>query len=118
MGYALWHDPRGLCGWWPAARAGLGLLLRPHPISVLGARKRTRAHVLGIARDGGLDAGSEIAVALDEFGHSRREPEHVLEHQDLAIAGGARADADGRDRDLLGDTAPERLGHGLNHHRE
>src|SRR6185436_7660822 len=109
-GYALWHDRH---------RAhGSGLPLRPHLVSVLRAWKCACAHLLGIACDGGLDTRPEIAVALDEFGHPRREAQHVLQHQDLAIAGRARADADGRDRDLLRDTSSELFVQRLHHHRE
>ena len=56
--------------------------------------------------------------ALDEFRHARRQAEHVFEHQNLAVAGGAGADADGGDRDLRGDAAAERLGDGFEHQRE
>ena len=64
------------------------------------ARERARAHLRGIVGDRLLDARARVAVALDEFRHPRRQAEHVLQHQDLAVAGGACADADGRDRHL------------------
>jgi len=57
------------------------------------------ADVGRVGRHRGLDGGTEFAIALDEFRHPRREPEHVLEHEDLAVAGHAAADADGRDLD-------------------
>ena len=78
-------------------------------IDVVGAREGARADLAGIFRHGLADRGAEIGVALDEFRHPRGEPEHVLEHQDLAIAGDASADADGRDFDGSRDAASERL---------
>src|SRR5205085_1712809 len=60
----------------------------------------------------------KIAVAANELWNSRRQSQHVLKHEDLAIAGDARADADGRDRNLLGDPPPKRLGDRLDHHRK
>ena len=65
---------------------------------MLGAGEGTGADVGGIGRHRALDGGAEFAVALDEFRHPRREHEHVLEHQDLAVAGRAAADPDGGDR--------------------
>src|ERR1700732_4722901 len=85
--------------------AGTGSLLLAHPVDVVGTGKGAGTDFLGIALDRPFDRGPELAEALDEFRHPRRQPEHVLEHQNLAVAGHAGADADGRDRDLLGDTA-------------
>jgi len=59
---------------------------------MLGAGKGPRAHLGGIACNGGFDGRTEIAVALDEFWHARRKPEHVLQNENLAVAGDASAD--------------------------
>src|SRR6202011_675899 len=66
----------------------------------------------------GFDRMSELSVAPHEFRHPGREPEHVLEHQDLAVAGNAAADADRWDRNGSGDAPGERLGNGLDDDRE
>src|ERR1700722_12668805 len=78
-----------------------------------GTGKTPRPYLLRIAFHRLLDRGSEIAEAFDEFRHARRKSEHVLEHKDLPIAGGAGADADGRNIDLGRDAAAERLGNGF-----
>src|ERR1700681_941500 len=91
-------------------KASTGSLLLAHPVDVVGTGKCAGADFLGIALDRPLDRRPELAEALDEFRHPRRQPEHVLKHEDLAVAGDAGADADGGDRDLFGDAAPERLG--------
>src|SRR5688572_607972 len=51
-----------------------------HRIGMLGGGKAALAHIGGVITDRLLDAGAEIAVALDEFRHPRREPKHILEH--------------------------------------
>jgi len=45
-----------------------------------------------------FDTRAKRAIALDELWNARRKPEHVLEHQNLSIAGNAGSDTDGRDR--------------------
>src|ERR1700722_2430944 len=102
----------------PWLEASTGSLLLAHPVDVVGARKGSGADFLGIALDRPFDRGPEFAEPLDEFRHPRRQPEHVLEHEDLAVAGHAGADADGGDRDLFGDAPPERLGDRFEHHGE
>src|SRR5262249_32975180 len=72
---------------------------------MLRAGEGPGANVRGIGRNGGLDGGTKLAIALDEFRHPRGKPEHVLEHEDLAIAGDASANADGRDFDGSRDAA-------------
>src|SRR5262249_16287409 len=64
---------------------------------MLRAGEGAGANVGGVGCNRGLDGGPKLAIALDEFRRPRGEPEHVLEHEDLAIAGHASADADGRD---------------------
>src|SRR5262245_54298181 len=85
---------------------------------MLRAGEGARADVSRVGCNRGLDGGTKLAIALDEFRHPRGEPEHVLEHQDLAIAGDASADADGRDFDGSRDAAGERLGYRLDHDRK
>src|SRR5262245_29054102 len=85
---------------------------------MLRAGEGAGADVRGVGRNRGLDGGTKLAIALDEFRHPRGQPEHVLKHQDLAIAGDASPDADGRDFDASRDAAGERLGHRLDHDRK
>src|SRR5262245_47705504 len=83
---------------------------------MLRAGEGAGANVGRVGCNRGLDGGPKLAIALDEFRHPRGEPEHVLKHEDLAVAGHASADADGWDVDASRDAAGERLGHRLNHH--
>src|SRR5262245_15199952 len=53
------------------------LALRPHRIGMVRAWKGPRADLVGIACDGPLDPRAEVPVAFDEFGHPRRQPQHV-----------------------------------------
>src|SRR5262249_61383381 len=87
-------------------------------VTMLGAGEGGGAALAGVGRNRGLDGGPKLAIALDEFGHPGGEPEHVLEHEVLAIAGDASANADGRDFDGSRDAAGERLGHRLDHDRK
>src|ERR1700735_470075 len=87
------------------ARAGFS-----HRIDVIRTRESAVPDFLRIALDRLLNRRAEIAEAFDEFRHPWRQPKHVFQHQDLAVAGHAGADADGRDRDLRRDAAPEWLG--------
>src|SRR5580693_7769563 len=97
----------GAIGGWGT---GAGSLFLTHPVDVVGTGKGAGADFLGVALDRPFDRGPELAEPFDEFRHPRRQPEHVLKHQNLAVAGYAGADADGGDRDLFGDAAPQRLG--------
>src|SRR5262249_17247237 len=89
----------------PACNRPDGLTLRPARggVGVVGGREAAGAHVLGILASGGGDIFAELAVAADEF---RREvgekAEHVIGHQDLAVARRRATDADRRDRHPLG----------------
>src|SRR5688572_3565265 len=66
-----------------------------HAEALAFARKRAGAHFGGVARDRVLDRCAGLGIALDE---GRREAgehaDHVMEHQHLAVAIGAGADAD------------------------
>src|SRR3977135_1182218 len=72
-------------------------------IDVLGCWEGARADFPGVFRHRLVDRRPEVGVALDEFGNPGREPQHVLEHQDLAVAGRARHAPYGGNRDLLGE---------------
>src|SRR5580698_8697038 len=80
----------------PWLKASTGSLLLTHPVDVVGTRKGAGADFLGIALDRPFDRGPELAEPLDEFRHPRRQPEHVLEHQNLTVAGHAGAEPLGR----------------------
>ena len=62
---------------------------------------------------------AERRVLLDE---ARQRPlaeaQQVVEHEHLAVAAGARADADRRDLELAADALRDRRGHGLEHEQE
>src|SRR5258706_12777853 len=94
------------------------LAFRLHAIDMFRAGESARAHVPGIAPDRGLDHRAEIAVAADEFRRPRRQPEHILQHEHLAIAGGTGADADGRNGDGFRDLPGQRFRPRLDHHRK
>src|SRR5216683_4644266 len=68
-----------------------------HGIDMFGRRKGARAHVVRIGLDRFIDRRTEIAVTAHEFRRLRRQPQHVLEHENLPVAGRARADPDGGD---------------------
>src|SRR5439155_613657 len=79
--------------------------------------KAAVAHVGGIAGDGVPDRRAGFRVALDEARRKAGEQaDQVMEHEDLAVAMRACADADGRDGDALGDQPRERRRHQLEHH--
>src|SRR5712671_3140877 len=65
-------------------------LLLFHGVDVVGARECAGAHVLGVARDRSLDARTDVTVTFDEFRHPWRKPEHVLQNENLPVAGDAR----------------------------
>src|SRR5262245_39766401 len=88
-----------------------------HPEALAFARKRAGSHFGGVARDRVLDRRARLGVALHEGGRETGEhPDQVVEYQHLSIAVGARADADRRDRDALGDELRERRRHQLQHY--
>src|SRR5438105_6551151 len=76
---------------------------RLHAVDVFRAREGARAHVFGIALDRRLDHRTEVAVAADEFRSSRRQSQHIFEHQDLTVAGRTGADANGGNGDCFRD---------------
>src|SRR5437667_12578785 len=56
---------------------------------MLRAGEAARPHVRRKGGRRGLDRGADLAVALDEFrGEAAEQPDHVVGHQDLAVAGG------------------------------
>src|SRR5580658_2750276 len=85
------------------------LRFRLHRVDVLRSGEAARPHLLRIGTHGGLDRRSELAIALDEFRHPRRQSQHILQHQNLSVARGTSPDTDGWDRYRLGDAAPQRL---------
>src|SRR6476646_10124253 len=94
----------------------IDLFLGPERIDMLRPGEGPGTNIGRVGRDRRLDRRAELGVALDEFRHARRQPEHILEYEDLAVASDASADADGRDLDRGGDASRERLGHRLDHH--
>src|ERR1700727_3299679 len=92
--------------------------LRLHTVNMLRSRESARTNVGRIALDRRLDHRAEIAVAADKFRGPRRQSQHVFQHQHLAVASRAGADADGRNVDRLRDLARQRLGHRFNHDRK
>src|SRR5580692_4652222 len=65
-----------------SARSALAL----HAVDMFGTRKGAGTHVGGVALDRRLDHRAEIAVTANEFRRLRRQAEHILQHQYLAIA--------------------------------
>ena len=54
--------------------------------------------VVGIPADGLAHDGAQVGVGLGEFrDEAGREPDQVMQDQDLAVTAGPGADADGRD---------------------
>jgi len=96
----------------------LGHARTSHRIDVFGTGEGARPDFLRISLHRLLDGGSQIAEALDEFRYPRGKPEHILKHEDLAVAGRAGADADRGNCDLRRDAASQRLGDRFQHHRK
>ncbi len=91
--------------------------LTPKQCSAVGKRRSRTSAAYAFADLG--DALAEFGVALDELRFEvGKQPDHVLEHQDLAVAGRRGADADGRHADDLGDMAGDRLERALDDHGE
>ncbi len=89
-----------------------------HRIDVIRAGKAARPDLFRVALDRLFDGGAEFAETLHEFRHPRRKAEHILQHKDLTVTRGIRADTDGRDCDLSGDAARQRFGDRFQHHGE
>src|SRR5690554_1359835 len=65
-------------------------------VAVRFGREQAFAHFVHVAGDGFLDAGRAVHVVLDEARRlAGEDAEHVVEHQHLAVAVRAGADADG-----------------------
>lgn len=86
-----------------------------HRIGVFVRGEDTGADVSRIGLHRSLDRISHLRVFLDKFRNPGAQAEHVLEHEDLAVAFRGGSNADGRDRDLLGDTRRKQLGERLEH---
>src|ERR671919_1176237 len=81
--------------------------------------ERARLDLVGEGPHGPGDLPAKVRVGLDELRVAAlAEPHEVVEHQDLAVAGGPRADPDRRDRDRLGHPAGHVRGDPLEHQRE
>src|SRR5579883_2621723 len=81
---------------------------------VLGGGKRAAAHRLGVGADRlehGAAAGEKVLAEFRTLAGG--DAEHVVEHQHLAVAIRAGADADGRNRELRTDAPGERRRHAL-----
>src|SRR5919109_2186869 len=87
-------------------------------VDVLRGGKRAGANIGRVGCDCRLNGRTKLGVALHEFRHARGEAEHVLEHEDLTVAGHASTDADGRDFDRGRDAAGEGVRPRPNNHRE
>jgi len=86
---------------------------------VLGRREAALPHLLGIFAGGRADFVAEAAIALDEFRRELgEEAEHVVDRQDLPVAGRRAADPDRRHRHRGGQLASEALGNPLDDQRE
>ena len=65
-------------------------------------REAALAHVGGVRVERGADRLADLRVALDEARRAALvEAEEVVPHEHLAVAVGAGADADRRDRELV-----------------
>lgn len=74
------------------------------PVAVFVGGEGTGFHVLAVVGKGRGHLVAEIGVPFDEAGSlAVRESEHVMRYEDLAVAVGAGADADGGDVDRPGD---------------
>src|SRR5579863_1411606 len=120
--------PCGHCAWFRPFRPATGLYHAEeawsrqgpparlaHGVDVVRPRESARPDFLRIAFDCLLDRRAELAEAFDEFRHPRRQSEHILQDQNLAITGDAGANADRRDCDLRRDAPPERFGDRFKH---
>src|SRR2546421_2144946 len=66
-------------------------------MGVLGGREAALPHLIGVFARCCADLVAEAAIALDEFrGELGKEAEHVVDHQDLPVAGRRAADPDRR----------------------
>jgi hypothetical protein len=70
---------------------------------VLRPRKRAGTNVAYVGLERGARRGFHVTETLDEPGHAIAVAEQVVPHQHLTARAGARADADRRHVDALGD---------------
>src|SRR5262245_8339742 len=82
---AVWHD------------SGRSVFQMSSAEAVLGAGEAAVAHLAAVGLGGADDGRAEVGVLLDEARPQLVEqPEHVVRDEDLPVAAGAGADADGR----------------------
>src|SRR5262245_17618574 len=77
-----------------------------------------RADVVRVGLEGADDLGAEVGVGLGELVEVRRQSEDVVEDEDLPVALRTGPDADGRDRDAVGDLGRQVPRHALQHDAE
>ena len=72
--------------------------------------------VFAIMLDGGADERGGIGIAADKFGRRREgEADQIVEDENLAVAVGSGADADGGDGQLGGDFGSHFAGNAFEH---
>src|SRR4029078_11897072 len=89
-----------------------------HRIDVFRPGKRSSTYFGRVVGNRLFDPRAKRAIALDELWNARRKPEHVLEHQNLSIAGNTGSDTDGRDRHRSRKLSRERFRDCFNHNRK
>src|SRR5262249_58695007 len=76
-------------------------------VGVRVGRKGAALHLVDVLLGGANHLVGERRVRLGKLRCALREPQEIVQHQDLAVAADPRADADGRDaelgRNLLGE---------------
>ena len=86
---------------------------------MLGGGEGALAHLVDVAGEAVAHGLAHVREALDELRAEVAEhAQHVLVDEDLAVAAGAGADADGGDAHFLGDQGGKLGGHGLEHDGE
>src|SRR6202142_324857 len=83
-----------------------GQLVVGQPVGMALLGEGPAAHVRRIGLEGGLGRAGQVGISLDEAGRlALGEAEQVVPHEDLPIAVGPRADADGGDLEQAADAA-------------
>ena len=86
-----------------------------HPERVFGGGEGAVLHCCDVGARGRLDAAAAGEEVLREFRRARIQAQHVVQHQHLAGTVGAGADADGGNRQRLGDGPAQRGRHHFQH---
>ncbi len=110
----------------PQGRTKLGAAIRPEARALpprlkrmLLGRKLAGSDLLGVGLSGLRDEWAQISKAFDKPRHEVVEKtEHVVRHQDLPVAGGRRAYADGWHTKRSSDVAGNRFDSSLDNNRE